>query len=686
MAKLGRMKKPTRKSEVRPDDRAEASGGKPIEHLSCQSGEIVSDIPAHKQAAQAWENSQALYRQVVENTTDLVTVVDSEGRFTFVNRRALSLIGFPPDGFKGQLAVDFVHPGDRERTAKWFARTCAAQETEATIENRLVGLDGNVHDLRWICALQYDTQGQLLSMSSIAHDITELKRAHEALRTSETLLNAVQRVSKVGGWMWEIEQQRMLWTEETYHIHGYRPGAVGTSMEEHLAKSLGLCDEADRPRILAAFRRCVETGEPYDIEYPFTSAVGRRLWVRTSAQAVWDGSRIVRIVGNIIDITERMQDELKLLEWNASLEQRVAERTLELQDREARFRQLADATFEGLAISEAGILLDGNLRLAEIHGFELAEMLGRPVTDFIAPESQVLVCRQIRDGSDTVYECFGLRKDGSVFPTEIHARMGTWMGKATRITALRDLTATKRAAAKLQALQTELEQVQRLALVSEINAGIVHQISQPLSAIGANLSVLIKLKAGDLQRCDALAAVKDVEADVIRMREIVRHLRKLVGQGPRTCTLTHLNTLVLEVLPLLRQKADSRMCRIAVELGNDDAAVHVDAVQLTQVILNLVSNALDASGNCAPERREILITTRRHGDKAVELCVRDAGSGIAPEALNRLFTPFFSTKPDGLGVGLRLSQTIVQAHAGSIEGYNNPDQVGATFRVVMPAH
>jgi C4-dicarboxylate-specific signal transduction histidine kinase len=128
------------------------------------------------------------------------------------------------------------------------------------------------------------------------------------------------------------------------------------------------------------------------------------------------------------------------------------------------------------------------------------------------------------------------------------------------------------------------------------------------------------------------------------------------------------------------------MCHIGVELGNDDAAVHVDAVQLTQVILNLVNNALDASENCPPERREVLITTRSHGDKTVGLCVRDAGSGIAPETLNRLFSPFFSSKPGGLGVGLRLSQTIVQAHGGSIEGFNNTDGVGATFRVVLPAH
>jgi len=247
-----------------------------------------------------------------------------------------------------------------------------------------------------------------------------------------------------------------------------------------------------------------------------------------------------------------------------------------------------------------------------------------------------------------------------------------------------DITERKQAELKLREWNASLEQ--RVAERTLELQGVVHQIAQPLSAIGANLFGLIKLKARDLQRCDALATVKDVEADVIRMREIVRHLRKLVGQGPRTSALTKLNSIVTEVLPLLRQRADSRMCRIAVELGDDEAAVHVDSVQLTQVIFNLVSNALDASENCPPERREILVTTRPHCEKTVEPCVSDAGNGIAPETFNRLFTPFFSTKPDGLGVGLRLSQTMVQAHGGRIEGYNSPDGVGATFRVVLPAH
>ena len=391
------------------------------------------------------------------------------------------------------------------------------------------------------------------------------------------------------------------------------------------------------------------------------------------------------LAGYTMDITERRQAEQAQREWSATLEQRVVERTLELRDSEARFRQLAEATFEGIAVSEDGILVDGNLRLAEIHGYELREMIGRPLLDFIAPESQALVLERVRDGSDSIYECLGLRKDGAAFPTEVHARMGVWMGRPTRISALRDLTAAKQAAATLRAQQAELAHAQHLALVSEVSAGIIHQLGQPLSAIGANLSAIVKLKAAELERSGALAIIRDVQTDVARMRDIVVHLRALANPMQPTRVVSDFNAIVAGVLPLLRQKAENRLFRIVVELGEDLPAVHADTVQMSQVILNLVRNAFEAAHECPPKRRIVVVTTRAHGESAVELRVRDSGSGIAPETMSRLFNPFFSTKPDGLGVGLRLSQTIVQAHGGSIEGFNNPDGPGATFRIVLPA-
>jgi PAS domain S-box-containing protein len=388
-----------------------------------------------------------------------------------------------------------------------------------------------------------------------------------------------------------------------------------------------------------------------------------------------------------MDVTDRVLAEKTMKEWNQALERRVAERTAELNQSEARFRQLAEATFEGIALSENGILVDGNPQLAEIHGYELAEMIGRPVMDFVAPESRALVAKHIREGYGAAYECYGVRKNGSTFPAEVHACMRSWHGKQTRVTALRDLTEVKQAAARLQAQQTELEHAQRLGLVSEVSAGIIHQIGQPLCGMGANLAAaLANLGSCDRQSCGTLEIINDVNADVERLRETVVHLRALAHPGRATRVRFDFNAVVMDVLRLLRPEAVRRSMKITTEFFSDLPELDGDSVQLSQVIHNLVRNALDSCGERPPELRHVGVVTRLiEGGSSLELCVRDSGSGIAPAALENLFAPFFTTKPEGLGMGLRLSQTIVHAHGGTIEGFNNPDGDGATFRVVLPA-
>ncbi|MEI6674420.1 MAG: PAS domain S-box protein [Verrucomicrobiota bacterium] len=430
------------------------------------------------------------------------------------------------------------------------------------------------------------------------------------------------------------------------------------------------------------------TGEQQTCELRLVSQDAAPFWVRLDATFTLDGSGTPQCRVLLRDISERKQAEQTLRDLNTSLEHRILTRTLKLNQSEGRFRMLAEASFEGIAVSEGGILLDGNSQLAACLGYELVEMTGRPVMDFIAPESRALVAERIGTGEGTTDECIGLRRDGSTFPIAIHTRMGTWQGRLTQITVLQDLSEAKQTAAMLHAQQAKLEHVQRFALVNEVSAGIIHQLGQPLSAMGSNIAVaMTRLKTCRAKCCGSLPIIQDIAADSVRMREIVVHLRKLAKPGlESTRAGIDLNAIVTGALPLLRLKAENCRCRMAIELGQHLPPVYADAVQMSQVIYNMVHNALEACADCAQERRVVVITTRVLDGEGVEVCVRDAGVGIAPENLNRLFIPFFSTKPDGLGVGLRLSRTIVEAHGGRIEGYNNAAGVGATFRVVLPAH
>ena len=140
-------------------------------------------------------------------------------------------------------------------------------------------------------------------------NISAWKKSEEELARDEALLNSTERLSRVGGWEWDIGKQEMFWTEGTYRIRDIVPAGFALRSPDHISGGLDRYDPADRPAILDAFRRCVADGEPYDLEFPFTTATGRRLWVRTTAEAVREEGRIVKVVGNIMDITERKRAE-----------------------------------------------------------------------------------------------------------------------------------------------------------------------------------------------------------------------------------------------------------------------------------------------------------------------------------------------------------------------------------------
>ncbi len=149
----------------------------------------------------------------------------------------------------------------------------------------------------------------VVQLGNLVWDIIVGKQAQEDLLKNEALLNSTQRLAKIGGWKWDVECQDMFWTEETYRIHGFEPDTLMTGSSELIEKSLLCYDVADRQVVLDAFRRCAERGQEYDLEFPFTTADGRKIWIRTTAQAVWDGDRVVKVVGNIMDVTDRKQAE-----------------------------------------------------------------------------------------------------------------------------------------------------------------------------------------------------------------------------------------------------------------------------------------------------------------------------------------------------------------------------------------
>jgi C4-dicarboxylate-specific signal transduction histidine kinase len=247
----------------------------------------------------------------------------------------------------------------------------------------------------------------------------------------------------------------------------------------------------------------------------------------------------------------------------------------------------------------------------------------------------------------------------------------------------RDITAVRRAEQEARQHQAELVHVCRLSTMGEMATGMAHELNQPLSAIVnyAN-GCSRRLQSASSKTEDLVGAMGQITVQAQRASEIIRRLRGLVGKQPPIRTDADLNHLVREVCSFVEFETTRLALQIEVDPGAHPIPVNVDLVQIEQVLLNLVRNAIDALQESPEDRRRLRIRTRVEGDQAI-VEVQDTGPGITADRILHLFHPFFTTKEGGMGMGLAISQTIVENHDGRIWAESEPGQ-GSTFYVSLP--
>jgi len=247
----------------------------------------------------------------------------------------------------------------------------------------------------------------------------------------------------------------------------------------------------------------------------------------------------------------------------------------------------------------------------------------------------------------------------------------------------RDITAVRRAEQESRQHQSELVHVCRLSTLGEVATGMAHELNQPLSAIVNYANGASRRLQNGVDDTEPLVdAMRHISSQARRASEIIRRLRALVGKQPPSRSVVDLNCLVREVCGFVEFETSKLGLEIRLDLGDGEIPVNVDLVQIEQVLLNLVRNALDALEGRADGERELVIATHIDGETAV-VEVRDNGSGITPEQMQHLFDPFFTTKETGMGMGLPISETILDNHDGRISAVSEPG-AGTTFTVRLP--
>jgi C4-dicarboxylate-specific signal transduction histidine kinase len=237
----------------------------------------------------------------------------------------------------------------------------------------------------------------------------------------------------------------------------------------------------------------------------------------------------------------------------------------------------------------------------------------------------------------------------------------------------------------LQKVQTELAHVTRVMTVGELTASIAHELNQPLAAIVTNSNACLRWLGGAQPNLDeARKAVDRIIKDSYRASDVISRVRALVKKTPARNDLVDLNEVIVEVLALAQNQARRAGVVLKRELATDLPRVRGDRVQLQQVILNLVINGLEAIANNKNGERELSISSGIDDSKDMTIAVRDTGEGLDPANLDRVFDAFFTTKADGMGMGLAISRTIIESHGGRLWATPNSPR-GAIFQFTLPA-
>src|SRR6478752_4214211 len=477
--------------------------------------------------------------------------------------------------------------------------------------------------------------------------------------------------SGVGAWDLELSTRTLSWSTATRKLFGVRSDAP-----VDFDVFLSLLDAQDRDHAARAVQESIDTGCNFDVQYRVHRDSDEGHWVRAVGTTINgpDGAP-VRLSGIVIDINHE-----KLLEDT-------------VRTRERHFRSILDTIPDAMiVIDEHGIKQFFSSAAARQFGYSEAEAIGKNISALMPEPDRSrhdgYLARYLKTGERHIIGIgrivTGMRRDGTTFP--MHLTIGEMQsgGKPYFTGFVRDLTEQQQTQARLQELQSELVHVSRLTAMGEMASALANELNQPLSAISNYMKGSRRLLAGstDPNAPKIEAALDRAAEQAIRAGQIIRRLRNFVSREASEKRVESLSKLTEEAGALGLPGAREQGVQLRFNLDPRHDQVLVDRVQIQQVLVNLFRNALEAMAHSS--RRELTASNMPAADDMIEIAVSDTGSGFTEDVAQSLFQTFFTTKETGMGVGLSISRSIIEAHGGRMWAETNPAG-GATFRFTLPA-
>ncbi len=658
-----------------------------------------------RKAEEALRRSEERFRRYFELGLIGMALTSPTKAFVEVNDEICNILGYKRHDLLGQSWAELTHPDDLLSEIANFGRVLAGQVDGYSMEKRWIRMNGDivyttisVKVLRLAngpvdCFLELlqditerkkadlalsqardeleqrvleRTRQLVLANDELRLEMTERKRAETLIRQQANLLDLTYDAVIVRNLKGEIGY----WNRGAAEMYGWTAGdAIGKTSHSLLRTRFS--------RPLREVEDEVLTKGRWDGELTQARADGRDIEVngRWVLQGDEQGTPSGILEINT-DITERKRAERELRRREAYLAQAQAlshtgSWALNIENRELFW---SDEHFRILGLDPAPTALTYPHALQVIHPDD-------------RDQTQRALERAIREGTHFETDCKIVRPDSTV--RYIHSLAEPVFSKDGELTELVgtiiDNTERKQAEDTLQKARLELAHMARITTMGELAASIAHEVNQPLSAVIADAGAcLLWLQRSPPDIIEGVAATERIMEQIIRASEVLSRIRSLIKKGPPQSLVVYMNDLVTDVLSLTRYEVLTHSITLRTDLSTDVLPVRGDPVQLKQVLANLVINAIEAMHANPEGTRHLLIASRNDPPDRIVVNVRDSGPGLDRNLIEELFKPFVTNKPDGLGMGLTISRSLIEAHGGRLWASVNED-TGATFQFSLPA-
>jgi PAS domain S-box-containing protein len=621
----------------------QCSGG---EHDQAEAGSRVDPI-------QALRRAEERYRLAARATNDVVWDYDLQTRCVHWNDALTRRFGHAPAGMATPIEwwEARLHPDDASRVSASIERAIRGSGEYWSEEYRFRCADGHYADVLDRGFVIRDESGRSVRMVGAILDVTDLKATEQRLRRSEERLRLAQETAGLGIFDWDLRDGRTEVSDSYLRIYGFRDLSEVTP-----ERIVEITHPDDRARGLERLHRAPTGESDGRMEFRiYRPSDGELRWLALTAHTLRDETGCpVRRIGVVEDITERKEAEARLRES------------------EENYRFTVELSPQ-LAWTADG---DGsNLEFKRLPGdyADVAGPRGMAWVDEITHPDDLAYRRRewdVSKRSGRPYDVeFRVRNKGGDYRwvrsrgyprRDENGRIVKWYG------IVEDVHAQRAAEQQLQRLQNELSQVARVSAMGTLAGTLAHELNQPLTAVANYMAGSKRLLANHGAKAMPMIAeaLDNASRAAVQAGEIVRRLRDLVSRGEVNKQRVELARLVHEACELTFGDQRDRSIELSLEFGPETRTVLADRIQVQQVLVNLLRNAAEAMAESP--KRIITLSAMPSGDDQVTVCVEDSGPGVSPEVKRHLFSPFVTTKASGMGVGLSICRSIVEAHGGQL--------------------